>query len=134
MTFARGRLISYINIYHLFADPAVYHTFSLQFFGRLELRIWRWNMIDSEMEMKEQKSLVILTTKDRWSELPTYVTDYVQPEESSRWKSINTHTHTHTHTHTRTNRPIPKSKVLLVTTLFFWKICFSLKTSDKKLI
>ena len=45
-----------------------------------------------------------------------------------------THTHTHTHTHARTNRPIPKSKVLLVTTLFFWKICFSLKTSDKKLI
>ena len=104
MTFARGRLISYINIYHLFADPAVYHTFSLQFFGRLELRIWRWNMIDSEMEMKEQKSLVILTTKDRWSELPTYVTDYVQPEESSRWKSINTHTHTHTHRHTHTQR------------------------------
>ena len=33
----------------------------------------------------------ILTTKDRSSELLTYVTDVVQPEESNRWKSINTH-------------------------------------------
>ena len=39
----------------------------------------------------------ILTTKDRWSELLTYITDVVQPEETNRWKSINTHTHTHTH-------------------------------------
>ena len=28
-----------------------------------------------------------------------YVTDVVQPEESNRWRSINTHTHTHTHRH-----------------------------------
>ena len=39
----------------------------------------------------------MLTTKDRWSELLTYITDVVQPEETNRWKSINTHTHTHTH-------------------------------------
>ena len=31
-----------------------------------------------------------------------YVTDVVQPKDSSRWKSINTYTHTHTHTHTHT--------------------------------
>ena len=38
---------------------------------------------------------VLLTTKDRSSELLTYVKDVVQPEETNRWKSINTHTHTH---------------------------------------
>ena len=36
----------------------------------------------------------MLATKDRSSELLTYVTDAVQPEETNRWKSINTHTHT----------------------------------------
>ena len=36
----------------------------------------------------------MLTTKDRWSELVTYVTDVVQPEETNRWKNINTHTDT----------------------------------------
>ena len=38
-----------------------------------------------------------------------YVTDFLQSEETSKWKRINTHTrarahtltHTHTHTHTR---------------------------------
>ena len=32
------------------------------------------------------------------------------------------------------NGPITKSGVLSVTTLFFWKLCFSLKTSYKELI
>ena len=35
----------------------------------------------------------MLTTKDRWSELLMYITDVVQPEETNRQKSINTHTH-----------------------------------------
>ena len=47
-----------------------------------------------------QKPLVILTTKDRCSEHLMYVTDVMQPEEISWWKSINIHTHIHTHTHT----------------------------------
>ena len=34
----------------------------------------------------------MLTTKDHWSKLLTYITDVVQPEETNRWKSINTHT------------------------------------------
>ena len=53
--------------------------------------------------MKElgRRTQKMLTTKDRLSELLTYITDVVQPEVTKRWKSINTHTHTHTHTHTR---------------------------------
>ena len=50
-----------------------------------------------------QKPLAILTTKDRCSEHLLYVTDILQSEEASRWKSINTHTHTHKHTHTHTH-------------------------------
>ena len=51
-TLGRGWLISYINIYHLFADPALYHIVFSPSFGRLDLRLWRWNMIDSEMEWR----------------------------------------------------------------------------------
>ena len=55
--------------------------------------------------MKElgRRTQKMLTTKDRLSELLTYITDVVQPEVTKRWKSINTHTHTHTHTHTDTH-------------------------------
>ena len=42
-----------ISIYIIFLRIRYIISFSLQFFGRMELRLWRWNMTDSEMEMKE---------------------------------------------------------------------------------
>ena len=46
-------------------------------------------------EGTSKKPVEILTTKDRWSELLTYVTDVVQQEKNNNsWKSINTHTYT----------------------------------------
>ena len=55
-------------------------------------------MIDSEIEMKGlgRKHAANTTTKIVDPELLTYVTDVVQPEETNRWKGINTHTHTRT--------------------------------------
>ena len=70
-------------------------------FSSLEVKHDRFRNRD---EGTWQKPLEILSTKDRWSELLTYVTELVQPEETSRWKSINTHRHTHhKHTHTHTH-------------------------------
>ena len=91
-----GRFISYINIYHIFDGfQTLYHTaFSpvsgwLEF-SSLEVEKDRFRDID---EGTWQQHPEILTTKDRWSELLTYVSDVVQSEETNRWKSINTHTH-----------------------------------------
>ena len=89
------RLISYINIYHLFECQHYITRFlssSCQLeFSFLEVKYDRFRNRD---EGTWQKPLEILTTKDRWSELLTYITDVVQPEETNRWKTINTHTHT----------------------------------------
>ena len=46
-----GLLISYINLYHLFACQ-IYHIFSLHFVGVLELYLRRWNMTFWDTEMK----------------------------------------------------------------------------------
>ena len=47
-----GRLISSVNIYHLFKCQ-IYHIVSLQFVGELEFPLWRWNTTFSDTEMKE---------------------------------------------------------------------------------
>ena len=78
-------------------------------------------MIDSEIEMKKlgrspsnthNKRSLIRTSQVCQRRLADGRSQQVEEYK-------HTHTHTHTHTHARTNRPIPKSKVLLVTTLFF---------------
>ena len=74
-----------------------------------------------------------LTTKDRWSELLTYITDVVQPGETNRWKSINTHTHTTyaiaTYTncqtncfHYRTNSVKTNDQIFQIKKSCFWPI------------
>ena len=93
------------------------------------VRLWRWNMIDSEIDQGTwQRPLEILTTKDRWSEFLTYVTDIVQPEETNKWKSINTHTHTHAHTRQPMKRNFTwsttaihlRSRTVFLSQLKFW--------------
>ena len=99
-----GRLISYINIYNLFECQHYIIRFlssscQLSFrqltatkttkFSSSEVKYDRFRKRD---EGARQKPLEILSTKECRSELLTYITDVVQPEETSRWKSINTHT------------------------------------------
>ena len=57
-------------------------------------------MIESEIEMKKLGRKHPSNTHRKRSLIRTshVDTDVVQPEETPRWKSINTHTHTHTHT------------------------------------
>ena len=91
-----GWIISYINIYHLFEGQHYIIRFlssSCQL-GSSSLEV-KYDRFRNRNEGTWQKPLIILTTKDRWTENLTYVTD-VQPEETNRWKSINTHTHTYT--------------------------------------
>ena len=58
-------------------------------FSSLEVKYDRFRNRD---EGTWQNPLIIFTTKDRLSKHLNYVTDVVQPEETSRLKSINTHT------------------------------------------
>ena len=48
----RGRLISYINIYHPFAGE-IYHIVFYPICRRLEFRLWGWNMTFLETKIKE---------------------------------------------------------------------------------
>ena len=64
-------------------------------------------------EGTSQKPLIILTTKDGWSEHLTYVTDVVQPEESNGWKGLITHMHRHT-------RELIETEVILLLEFELW--------------
>ena len=103
---SQGRLISYINIYITISWSTLYHIIFFPISGQLEFSSLevKYDKFKNGDEWTLQKPLVILATKDRWSEHLMYITDVVQPEETSRWKNINTHnTHTHTHTITHTH-------------------------------
>ena len=60
-----------------------------------------------------QKPLIILITKDGWSEHLTYVTDVVQPEESNGWKGLITHMHRHI-------RELIETEVILLLEFELW--------------
>ena len=89
-----GRLISYINIYHLCTGFQYTISFSLQFCrpaGVMSLEV-KYDRFGNGEKGTWQRPIAILTTKDRWSEHLRYVTDVLQSEKASRWKSINAHT------------------------------------------
>ena len=103
-----GRLRSYINIYHLFAEHIISYRFlssmlrtGVFVFGgemwHFQIRRW-WNLAE------EPK--LIFTTQDRSSSPLKYVLDILQTEEAftvEEYRDTHTHTHAHTHTHTYTH-------------------------------
>ena len=80
-------------------------------FLRVSFRLWRWNMIDSEIEMKELGKLRDKAPRNTYNKRSLIRTSHVchrrlvsgrsqQAEEyKHKHKHIHTHTHTHTHTH-----------------------------------
>ena len=89
----RGRLISCINIYNLFAGHQYIIWFSLQFFGGeiWHFQMWRWrNLAEAPREISK--------TQDRWCVPLKYVLDILQSEEIF---TVEEYKHTHTHTHTQ---------------------------------
>ena len=124
-TLVRSWLISHINIYHLFAGCKYIISLSLQFANVLEFRLWRWNMIDLETEMKE-----LARSTQQYSQhkiVDPYISSMsrilLQSEEATmvkQYKHIHTHTHTHNkHTHTSAVNIIWSTYCHLL--IFFWK-------------
>ena len=114
-----GWLISYTNLYHLFAEHIVFSPI----FGELEFRLQRWNMTYLERNWDE----------GTWQKLQEYYSQHkivdLYPSSMSQtscswkkpswWKSINTHTHTHTHTCIKWI-PFYWFGWLIVSKLLFW--------------
>ena len=97
----RDRLISYIDIYHLFAEYYIL-SFSLQLRAGWNFRLWRLNLIFSDTEMKElgrSTQINIHNTRSLIRTSQVYLRHLAVGRSLHGGRYKHTHTHTHTHAH-----------------------------------
>ena len=95
-----GRLISYINIYHLFAGHQNITSFSLQFvlaggfvFGGdiWHFQIWKWrNLVEASRKYSQHKIIDLYLSSMSWT--------------ACSQSTVEEYKHTHTHTHRERER------------------------------
>ena len=117
----RGRLISYINIYHLFAE----HIISNRFLSSLErsgvfvfggetwhLRKRRWRNLAEAPSNTHNKRSLFRTSPICHRHLAVGISQQVK-----EYKHTHTHAHTRTHTHTHTDTHTLMSNKIMINNL-----------------